>query len=523
MKFQLNSNNSKLILKESTREEYNQLKNYLTPFVKDYRFMDKFKYTAWDGKFDYFNNGYIDFGLWKEVHDVCKTYGYPFQILNKEQFPRDNDITLEKVKAFCDEFYEGYKDDKGVKFKPHPHQVEAVYRVLKNKFGLVSVATSGGKSLIFSTVVFYILKHIKPDAKILLIVPGIDLVTQFYNEMTDYNIGFNKEQKNPFDLKIQEIMSETPRKVRPGEEPNVCIGTYQSLINYGTPELLPDFFKQFDIVAVDESHKAKAKQLTTILKRTFGTAQYRFGLSGSYPPAESSELLAIESVTGPKLITVKARELMDKGLISNVKVKALILQYEDKQFAQSVYAIKKSGNGRKALELEKKYAQGSEKRKIFLGKLVNKFKQNSLVLFFNIEYGTMLYNYFRDNLIGKDFYYIDGETPKEKREYIKKQMEMTDGNVKVLVASYGTLSTGVNIKAITNMVLADSFKSTQLIIQSIGRALRLHKEKLQAIIFDIVDQFYPANKNILYNHFLIRRDQIYKIEEYPYEEIKIII
>ena len=102
-------------------------------------------------------------------------------------------------------------------------------------------------------------------------------------------------------------------------------------------------------------------------------------------------------------------------------------------------------------------------------------------------------------------------------------MELTDGRTKILIASYGTLSTGVNIKAITNMVLADSFKSSQIIIQSIGRALRLHKEKSKAVIFDIVDQFHPDYKNMLYGHFVSRRDQIYKIEEYPYDELKILL
>lgn len=523
MKFVINKNCTKIILKESTREEYNNLRNWLTPYVKGYRFMPRFKFTNWDGKFDYFNNGVIDFGLWQECYKCCKEYGYPFKVLNKEIFPIDNNITLDDVKNFTNEFFKDHILN-GKPFKPYEHQIEAVYKMLKYKYGTIEVATSGGKSLIFSIMLFYILKN-KPNAKFLLIVPSISLVTQFYDDLLDYNYGFNKENKNALDLNIIEIMSDKPRKVRDNKEPNVYIGTYQSLINYGTPELEPNFFKQFDVVMVDESHTAKASTLTAILKRTFGYAQYRLGMSGTYPGEETSEWMAIQSVTGPKIYTVKAKELMDKGLISNVKIKCLLLQYDDKDFAESVYNIKKNGNGKRAYELEKEYAQKSEKRKIFLSKLVNKFKNNSLVLFHNIDYGTELYNYFRSNIMNKDFYYIDGETPSEKREYIKKQMEKTDGNPKILVASFGTLSTGVSIKALKNVVFADSFKSSRIVLQSIGRALRLHKDKEgdKAVIFDIVDQFHSSYKTILLNHYKVRRDELYKKQEYPFDEIKIVI
>jgi len=278
-------------------------------------------------------------------------------------------------------------------------------------------------------------------------------------------------------------------------------------------------------ICVSNCHTAKAQTLQSIMKKTFGFAHYRLGMSGTYPLEGTSEWMAIESVTGPKLIAVKAKELMSKGLISNVKVKCLILQYDDSSFAESVYTIKKYGNGKRAYELEKEYAQNSDKRKIFLSKLVGKFKNNSLVLFHNIDYGTTLYNYFRSNVLDKDFYYIDGQTTSEKREYIKKQMEITDGRPKILVASFGTLSTGVSIKALKNIIFADSFKSARIVLQSIGRALRLHKDKEgdKAVIFDIVDQFHSSYKTILYNHYISRKKDLYIPQEYPFDEIKVII
>jgi len=522
MKFEINKSKTKIVLKESTREEYNQLKKHLQPYVKNYRFMEKFKYTNWNGCFDHFCNGNINFGLWQECYNCCKEYGYPFNVINKEEFPRDNNITMQEVISFVKEFFKDHKNKKGEPFMPYPHQIEAAYKMLKNRYGLIEVATSGGKSLIFAILVFYILKK-NPNAKILLITPSILLVNQMYDDLFDYNLGFNKDNKNPLELNIQEIMSDHPRKVRDGEEPNIYIGTYQSLINYGTPELYPNFFDKFEVVVVDESHTAGAAQLTTILKRTFGKAKYRIGMSGTFPNEKTNEIMAIESVTGPKLCTVKAKELMDKGLISNVKIKALLLHYNDREFAESVYTIKKLGNGKKAYEIEKEFIQNSERRKIFLGKLVNKFKNNSLVLFHNISYGTELYNYLRSNILNKDFYYIDGSTSSEKREFIKKQMEMTDGRTKVLIGSFGCVSVGWSVKAITNVIFSQSFKSPQIIIQAIGRALRLHDEKSKAIIFDIVDVFHSKYKSTLYNHYISRRDELYIKSEYPHEELKISI
>ena len=100
-------------------------------------------------------------------------------------------------------------------------------------------------------------------------------------------------------------------------------------------------------------------------------------------------------------------------------------------------------------------------------------------------------------------------------------MENTNDKVKVLVASYGTLSTGVSINAIFNVIFADSFKSEQIIIQSIGRALRLHDDKKKANIFDLVDVFSSKEmSNILFRHFK-EREKFYIKRGYPYKITKI--
>jgi superfamily II DNA or RNA helicase len=521
MKLEITQDKSRLLLKESSHEEFHQLKIHLTRKVENYYFKKRHKMGLWDGSIDHFHSGRIFYGLWKEVYRCCKEHGYKFDI-DKESFPFDLNIKLEDISKFCNEFFNGYKikpteNNPDGNFIPYEHQIEAVFNMLKYKFGIIEVATAGGKSLIFAIFMFYILKYINPDYKFLLIVPNINLVNQFYDDIIDYNNGFNNEQKNPFDIRTEEIMSDKPRKIRDGKIPNLYIGTYQSLISY--PQ---QFFNNIDVIITDESHTAKNFTINTILTKTFGIASYRLGMSGTFPKIETAEYLTIQSLMGPKLLTVKSKTLMDKGLISNIKINAMILDHNEKDFAETVHSIKKHGDGKKAYLLEKEFIQKSLRRKLFFKKLVEKFDDNSLILFNNIEYGKTLYEYLRDNITNKYFYYIDGSTDAEKRNFIKKNMEITEDCIpKILVASYGTLSTGISIKAIMNLVLADSSKSDTRIRQSLGRGLRIHSDKIKLIVFDIVDKLYKSYDNLIYKQYLIRRDDIYKKQEFPVIEIKI--
>lgn len=274
-------------------------------------------------------------------------------------------------------------------------------------------------------------------------------------------------------------------------------------------------------LCVANCHTAKAKTIQSVLYKTFGFAKMRIGMTGTLPNESSLEILMLESTHGPVIQRTTAKNLMDKGLISNVKIKAILLHHDNRKFAESVYNIRKRGDGQKAWQLEREYVANSAKRKQFVKTLVDKFKSNSLVLFHTIEFGTELYNYLKDNCQNKDIFYIDGSTKMEKRDYIKKKMEDTSGNPKILIASFGTTSTGVNIKAITNIIFAQSFKSDQVIRQSIGRGLRLHSEKNKLIVFDLVDVFHSDFKTILQRQYESRRDDIYKKQRYPYDELKI--
>lgn len=471
MKFRYDKENEELIVSEASRIEYHQLNLWLTRHVKGYRYMPAFKMNVWDGKQTYFRNGKINLGLWKEALKGCQEIDMPFIMENKIDFPLNRDVTLEKVQDFCNDYFKEHKvrmkDGSWIPFKPYDHQVEAAFKILKNRFCMAEVATSGGKSLIISIVMFYTLKNIEPNAKFLIIVPSITLVTQFYDNIIEYNHGVNnllemREKKIdhiingthlPCDIRVEEVMSEKPRKYSGTENANVYIGTYQSLEKW--PK---EFFQQFHTVITDEAHGAKAKTITTILQKTFKHAYSRFGVSGTFPEDDTCEILTIQAVLGPKITEVSATELKNKGIITPMDIKVVVMNHDDLDFNERVEQIRKGGYGKEAFEIEKDYIHISDKRLDFIKKIVDKCDSNTLLLFHTIEYGQKIFNRLSTELKDKEFFYIDGEISGKKREDIKKEMEKTKEDVEYTILNFGDYE--IELKSDTEVLLSNGTKKT---------------------------------------------------------------
>lgn len=223
MKFRYDESTEELVVSEATRIEYHQLNIWLTRHVKGYKYMPAFKMGVWDGKNSYFKNGRVNIGLWKEAMKGCKEIDVPFILENKEDFPLNRDVTLEKVKDFCKDFFKHHKvktkNGEWISFTPYEHQIESAYKILKNRYCMAEVATSGGKSLIISIVMFYTLKHIDPTAKFLIIVPSITLVTQFYDDLLKNYHGENNISNiyNNYYLEI-ELEDNTILKLKPDDK-----------------------------------------------------------------------------------------------------------------------------------------------------------------------------------------------------------------------------------------------------------------------------------------------------------------
>jgi superfamily II DNA or RNA helicase len=437
--------------------------------------MPAFKMGVWNGQQSYFDNGKVNLGLWRECYKACKEIGVTFNIENRDEFPLNREVTLDSVRDFCKDFFKSHKmkdrkTGEWIPFMPYDYQIETAYKILKNRYCMAEVATSGGKSLVISIVMFYTLKNINPDAKFLIIVPSITLVTQFYENIMEYNYGFNYLSKyqdkvefrdhlidvilkddpdyKPCHIKMEEIMSDRPRKYTGPTQPNIYVGCYQSLEKW--PK---EFFQQFHTVACDEAHGAKATTLTTILKRTFGHAYNRFGVSGTFPSDESLEILTIQSVLGPNVTKIEAKTLVESGTITPMNIKAVVLNHATGELNERLNYIKKMGAGADAFRYEKEFIQNSDKRLEFIKKIVAKCDTNTLLLFHTIEYGTKIYNKLKEELQDKDLYYIDGEVNNKQREIIKKEMEKTKEKVEWTILNFGEYE--LELKSDTKVPLGD--------------------------------------------------------------------
>ena len=89
----------------------------------------------------------------------------------------------------------------------------------------------------------------------------------------------------------------------------------------------------------------------------------------------------------------------------------------------------------------------------------------------------------------------------------------------IIIASFGTFSTGINIPSIENVIFASPSKSKIRNLQSIGRGLRLKDGKTACNLYDIADDLHWKSwKNHTLNH-AAERYKTYAEEQF---EIKLV-
>tara|TARA_R110000737_G_scaffold347140_1_gene378032 strand:- start:502 stop:1761 length:1260 start_codon:yes stop_codon:yes gene_type:complete len=403
----------------------------------------------------------------------------------------DPNINAETFEKWSLDFF------KGAEITPRDYQIETAYNILKFRKCLAELATSAGKTLISFLTIAYMLEKGKAE-KILMIVPNVSLVLQAHEDFHDYNY------MNKVPLKIQQIFA--GQKIKSNK--NIIIGTYQSLVKKDA-----EYFEQFDAVLVDETHKAKSNSIKTILQKCTN-AQYKFGLSGTIPKEGTLDKLTLMSQTGPVISEVKASFLQKEGHIAKCIVKVIEMNYATDSQRLAFQELAQNKYDRKdVFSLEQNFVITSEARLDFISSVIGRIPRNSLVLFHRIEHGKKLYEKLRQES-DKRVFYVDGGTDKDIREEYKKKMEA--GDEVVIVASYGTFSTGISIKKIHSIFFTESFKSEVIIRQSIGRGLRQHESKDKVLIVDFVDNIRTQEwDNYLWKHGKARQS-IYKQEKFDY-------
>ena len=449
--------NSVYIKIDCDRSVAREIGDFFTFKVPNYQFTPAFRNKLWNGEIRLFNliNGYLYQGLLDHFLTFASDRSYKV-----EYFPKDTicSLTDEEINDFIKSIP---VQSGGKPIELYDHQISAIRQSIKNKRLLLLSPTGSGKSLIIYYLVMYLLNTLPPEKKILLVVPTTGLVAQMLNDFKDYSNGSIEKECHV----VYAGQEKTSDK-------RVIISTWQSI--YKQPE---EYFEQFGGMFGDESHLFAAKSLTSLMTK-LKDCYYRIGTTGTLDGTVVHKLV-LEGLFGSVFSVTTTKELIDKNLLSKLKIECLILQYPDSAIEQ----IKKA-----KYQDEIDWLVTNKMRNTFIKMLANKVKGNTLVLFnFVGKHGLPLYK----DLVkesNKKIYLIYGNTSADDREKIR-QIVNTEEDC-LLIASYGTCSTGINIKNIKNIIFTSPSKSVIRVLQSIGRGLRKSENKEGVVIYDIGDDLH---------------------------------
>jgi superfamily II DNA or RNA helicase len=460
------------------RKLANALK-FEVPYAK---YMPQYKLGRWDGKVAFFGiggTGYVNH--LDTVVSVLENNNVQIADIEDRRIPVQLDFPQITERYWADQDVHWPKGHpaEGEEIILRDYQVEAINNFLKHPQSLQEIATGAGKTITTAT-----LSHIsEPYGRSLIIVPNKSLVTQteedYINCGLDVGVYFGDRKQL-------------------GKTHTIC--TWQSLNildkkhKDGSAVLsLAEFLDGVSTIIVDEVHQAKAEVLKTLLTRNLKNAPIRWGLTGTVPK-EKFEFESIHASLGPVIGSITAKELQDKGVLSQCHVN--VVQLMDTQ-AFTDY------------QSELKYLTTNKDRLGYIGKLLNTVKQegNTLILVDRISAGEAL----QDLIPGSVFVKGDVKLKDRKEAYD----EINEGTNHVVIATYGVAAVGINIPRIFNLVLIEPGKSFVRVIQSIGRGVRKAKDKDFVQIWDITSTCKFAKRH------LTQRKKFYKEAQYPFTIEKI--
>jgi len=458
---------------EYRRKIANKLK-FQVPYA---RYLPQYKLGRWDGTVNFFGiggTGYVNH-LDVIINTLVDAGVEIAEVVDRRE---KHDLTFPEIN-------ERYWADQGVCWpEGHPaegeeivlrdYQVEAINNFLKNPQSLQEIATGAGKTITTAT-----LSHLcEPFGRSLVIVPNKSLVVQteedYINCGLDVGVYFGDRKEL-------------------GKTHTIC--TWQSLNildkrNKNGEDILSlaEFLDGVSTIIVDEVHQAKADVLKKLLTQNLKNAPIRWGLTGTIPK-EQFEFQSILASLGPVIGSITAKELQDKGVLSNCHVN--VLQMLDTQEFSDYQS-------------ELKYLVTNKHRLEYIGKLLNKIKDsgNTLILVDRISAGEQILEHIPDAV------FIKGDVKIKDRK--DAYDEVRDATNKVIVATYGVAAVGINIPRIFNLVLIEPGKSFVRVIQSIGRGIRKAEDKDFVQIWDVTSTCKYAKRH------LTSRKKFYKEAEYPF-------
>jgi superfamily II DNA or RNA helicase len=463
-------------------EEYvhRELADYFTFEVPEAKFLKKNpRYKYWDGTIRLYSpaTGDLYHGLLDHLQIWAAEKQYIVEYEKNDWYGDisvdNNLVSLPAVKNYM---------KKISKIEPRDYQYNAVYEAIKYNRKLLLSPTGSGKSLMIYALVRY---YTATSKKTLIIVPTTSLVEQMVNDFKEYGWGA--------DAHVHKIYSGKDKNT---DKP-IIISTWQSI--YKFPKR---YFDDIDCVIGDEAHLFKSKSLTGIMTKLHN-AKYRFGFTGTLDGSKTHKWV-LEGLFGKCEQVTKTDDLIKGGYLSKFRIKILLCKHAPQYF--------------ESYQDEIDYLVDHKGRNNLIKNLVTDLDGNTLVLFNYVEkHGTPLYELINSNVdSSRKVFFVYGGTDVEDREEVRKLTE-TESNA-IIVASYGTFSTGINIKRLHNIVFASPSKSRIRNLQSIGRVLRKGEGKDIATLYDIADDI--GGQNYTLKH-LNERVNIYNTENFKYEVIRV--
>ena len=457
--------------------------------IPNAKFNPKVKAKIWDGFIRliqvYRRKTYV--GLFPQILDFCKARNYEV-VYNKNDFDKikiEPADLVDYVKSL-----NLHSKNKKIEFKDY--QYKALLTCLTEKRQIILSPTGSGKS----AQIYSVVRFLQEDHKILIIVPTVGLVTQMVSDFGDY------ASEDPT-FSVEDCHSIYSGKEKSSDK-SVWVSTWQSIFR-----MPPDWFEQFDAVIVDEVHGAKSSSITGIMEKCIN-AKFKLGFTGSLDKALTHEQM-LKALFGNVTRVAFTKDLIDQGHLSNIKIKAVLVKHPEADCKAYVKAEYKN---------EVMYIIGSERRNAIIKNLTKSLKGNVLILFNYVEkHGAVLNKMLSE--AGCNTHFIHGGVDVDDRDAIKEIVE-ANNNV-VVIASFGTFSTGVNLKNLHHVICASPTKSVIRVLQSIGRGLRKADGKDSFTWWDIADDMrYKSYENHCYKHFG-ERLKIYSGEQFEYSinEVKI--
>jgi superfamily II DNA or RNA helicase len=455
-----------------------ELSEFFEFFVPGYQHMPLYKNKVWDGKIRLYNTykQLLYSGIVYHIEHFAKSRNYTieyryengntnFSLVDAQDFIKQQNFTL----------------------TPHSYQLEAFIYCIRNHRALLESPTASGKSFLIYMLMRY---YLKPT---LIIVPTTTLVHQIYSDFQDY--GFKSDKYCHKVFSGQDKDTDKP----------IVITTWQSV--YKLPK---SWFNKFDVVFGDEAHTFQAKSLTGIMEK-LETCEHRFGLTGSLNESKTHKLV-LEGLFGPHKKVITTKELMDTDVVSKLKIKIIVLNYPT-----DVIKSRKILKDKKAeYKNEIDFLVSNQQRNKFLKNLALSLDGNTMLLYQYVEkHGKVLYNMIKEDAGDRKVFFIHGNVDGKVRDDIRGIVE-EESNA-IIVASYQTMSTGINIKSLDNVIFGIPVKSKIRSLQSIGRSLRKSKNSEYATLYDVADSMKVGSKMNYSLRHLHDRIEIYDNEKFEYK------